>query len=76
MALGMTPEQFTVALARLGWKQSDLCRKAGLDQKTPSRWATGAVPIPGWVAAYLGVLGDLKAMHTKYLDPKGGSAEE
>ena len=72
----MTPEQFTTALADLGWKQSDLCRRAGLDPKTPSRWATGAVPIPGWVSPYLRLLLDLKTMHTKYLDPKGTTGAE
>jgi hypothetical protein len=66
----MTPDQFTQALDRLGWKQADLCRKASLDKKTPSRWATGAVPIPEWVPTYLGLLEDVKALHAKYLDPK------
>ncbi|MGJ7498329.1 hypothetical protein ACSFA8_25145 [Variovorax sp. RT4R15] len=72
----MTAEEFTEALAAVGWKQSDLCRKTGLERNTPSRWATGAVPVPGWVPAYLGVLLELKRMHTKYLDPKDSRASD
>lgn len=72
----MTPEEFTAALSTLDWKQSDFCRKAGCDKKTPSRWATGVVPIPAWVPSYLGVMLDLKRMHSTYLDPKGEKAKE
>ena len=63
----MTPEQFTQALDALGWKQSDFCRKTGADKNTPSRWVNGKTPIPAWVAAYLGAMQDLAALHTKYL---------
>ena len=71
----MTPEQFIEALDRIGWKQSDLCRRAGLDKKTPSRWATGVVTIPAWVPAYLGLLQDVKALHARHLDPRGTPTE-
>lgn len=65
----MTPEEFTAALAALGWKQSDFCRRAGVAKDTPSRWAAGKTPIPAWVPAYLGVLQDLAALHARYLQP-------
>ncbi|SAK98372.1 hypothetical protein AWB75_07192 [Caballeronia catudaia] len=49
----MTPDDFHAALAELGWKQSDFCRMTDTTKNTPSRWATGATPIPGWVPHYL-----------------------
>ena len=58
----MTPEQFEQALESLGWKQSDFCRKAGLDKNTPSRWVTGKTPVPAWVPAYLGAMQDIKRL--------------
>ena len=36
LATNMTPDQFTQAIEALGWKQSDFCRKAGLDKNTPA----------------------------------------
>jgi len=72
----MTPEQFTVALASLGWKQSDFCRKTGVTKQTPSRWANNLSPIPLWVGAYLGAMQDLAALHTKYLATTKDSASE
>ena len=72
----MSPDQFTAALAALGWKQSDFCRKAGVTKQTPSRWANGLTPIPAWVPAYLGLLGELQRLHTAYLvPPKVDTAE-
>jgi hypothetical protein len=66
----MTSAKFDEALAGLRWKQSDFCRKAGVNKNTPSRWSSGIAPIPAWVPAYLGMLHDVKAFHAKYLDPK------
>jgi transcriptional regulator with XRE-family HTH domain len=65
----MTPEQFTAALAALGWKQAEFCRKAGLTDQTPSRWVHGQSPIPKWVGAYLDAMLDLAMLHRKYLAP-------
>lgn len=65
----MNAEQFTQTLDALGWKQSDFCRKAGLDKNTPSRWVTGKTPIPAWVPAYLGLLLELQRLHAAYLVP-------
>lgn len=62
-----TPEQFTAALAALGWKQSDFCRKTGVSKQTPSRWALGQTPIQPWVGAYLGAMLDIKRLHTAYI---------
>lgn len=65
----MTPEQFTEAIAALRWKQSDFCRKTGLDKNTPSRWVNGITPIPVWVSAYLGAMGEIKRLHATYVEP-------
>ena len=59
----MTPEAFTAALAALGWKQSDFCRKSGVTKQTPSRWANGLTPVPAWVPAYLGAMQEIKRLH-------------
>lgn len=63
----MTPEQFESILTALGWKQADFCRKAGLSKQTPSRWVNGLVPIPAWVAAYLGAMLEIKRLHSEYV---------
>jgi len=65
----MTPDEFMAALDGLDWKQSDFCRKAGLDKNTPSRWVNGKTPIPAWVAAYLGAMADIKRLHRVYIEP-------
>lgn len=65
----MTPQEFTAALEKLGWKQSDFCRKTGVSKNTPSRWVHGDTPIQAWVPAYLGVVQDLADLHTKYAAP-------
>jgi len=65
----MTPDEFTQALDALNWKQSDFCRKAGLDKNTPSRWVNGKTPIPGWVPKHLALLLDLQRLHAAYLVP-------
>ena len=72
----MTPDEFTKALAALNWKQSDFCRKTGVTKQTPSRWANALSPIPLWVAAYLGAMQDLAALHTKYLATTKDSASD
>jgi transcriptional regulator with XRE-family HTH domain len=70
----MTPDEFSAALAALHWKQTDFCRKTGLNKSTPSNWMTFKTPIPPWVDAYLGAMLDLAALHRKYLEPHKGSA--
>ena len=63
----MTPDEYSRALAALHWKQSDFCRKTGVNKSTPSNWMTGKTPVPLWVDAYLGAMQDLAALHSKYL---------
>jgi hypothetical protein len=65
----MTPDEMRAALTELGWKQADFWRRAGLDKNTPSRWLSGATPIPEWVGAYLGVMLDVQRLHAKYVQP-------
>ena len=65
----MTHDEFTAALAALGWKQSDFCRKAGVAKDTPSRWASGTTPRRDGVAGCLGRSQELAALHAKYLQP-------
>lgn len=65
----MDADQFTAALHGLGWKQSDFCRKAGVNKSTPSNWVTGKSPIPAWVPAYLGAMADIKRLHRVYIEP-------
>lgn len=64
----MSSDEFTQTLAALGWKQSDFCRKAGLDKNTPSRWVNGKTPIPAWVPAYLGAMLEIKRLHQTYVE--------
>lgn len=64
----METQEFTQALGVLGWKQSDFCRRAGLDKNTPSRWVNGKTPIPAWVGAYLGAMLEIKRLHQVYIE--------
>lgn len=65
----MTPEAFAAALAELGWKQADFCRKTGVAKQTPSRWANGQTPIQPWVPAYLGAMLEIKRLYATYVQP-------
>lgn len=64
---GMTPEELRKALDELGWRQADLCRKAGLHKDTPGRWLSGKTAIPPWVPAYLGAMLEIKRLHAQYV---------
>ena len=63
----MSPEGLRQALETLGWRQADLCRKAGLHKDTPGRWLSGKTPIPAWVPAYLGALQEIQRLHKQYV---------
>ena len=76
MKTAMTPEAFTAAVAAVGWKQSDFCRRAGLTPQTASRWANGVNPIPAWVPAYLGAMGEIQRLHSTYVLPLKPSASD
>lgn len=66
----MTIDEFDAALLELGWRVSDFCRATGLHRNTPSRWRNEpGVEIPEWVPKHLGLLLELKRLHTQYLEP-------
>ena len=65
----MDADQYTATLTELGWKQSDFCRKTGVNKSTPSNWVTRKTPIPAWVPAYLGAMADIKRLHRVYIEP-------
>lgn len=67
MADEMTKEELSGTLAELGWRQADLCRKAGLHKDTPSRWLSGKTPIPPWVSAFLGAMLEIQKLHRTYV---------
>jgi hypothetical protein len=64
---GMSQEELNEALHALGWRQADLCRKAGLHKDTPSRWLSGKTEIPAWVPAYLGAMLEIQRLHKEYV---------
>lgn len=64
----MTPDEFLQALAALGWKQSDFCRRLDLDKNTPSRWTTGRTAIPRWVPEYLRAMLAIRRLHAEFVD--------
>ncbi len=66
----MTDQEFSEALAVLGWKQSDLARRLDLDKNTPSRWANGKTPVPGWAAEYMRAMLALNRLHAEFVDPR------
>ena len=68
-AATMSPYDFTAALAALGWKQADFCRKTGVAKQTPSRWANGQTPIQPLVRAYLGAMLEIQRLHQAYVQP-------
>jgi transcriptional regulator with XRE-family HTH domain len=68
----MTADEFTTALDVLGWKQSDLARRLDLDKNTPSRWANGRTPVPGWAGEYMRAMLALQRLHAEFVQvPRG-----
>jgi len=65
----LSPAEFCDALAAIGWKQTEFARRTGVTQATVNAWANGRAPAPLWATAYLGVMLDLAALHSKYLAP-------
>lgn len=80
----MTAEELKQALQALGWKQSELARRVDVGDSTASHWATGDTPVPGPVAAYLGMALEIDRLHRQYVRPikpakaatEGGAAGE
>lgn len=62
----MDADGLKVALKAIGWKGSDLARKVGVGTSTVSRWMNGD-PIPPWVDAYLGAMGELDRLHRAFV---------
>ncbi len=65
----MTADELKQALKALGWKQSDLARRVEVGDTTVSRWAAGDPPVPGPVAAYLGMALEIDRLHRQYVRP-------
>lgn len=72
----MTPDEFTAALAALGWKQAEFCRRLDVDPHTPSRWVTGKTAIPRWVPEYLRAMQAIARLHADFIGdrPETGPA--
>lgn len=70
----MTPEAFDAALAELGWKGSDFCRRAGLVPNTVWRWRKGHVSIPPWAGEYLRAMLALQRLHAEFVAVGAGGA--
>ena len=49
----MTPTTFTATLSARGLSQARFARLTRTHATTVSRWATGGLPVPGWVEALL-----------------------
>lgn len=49
----MTPATFASTLSDLDLSQVRFARLTGVHVTTVSRWATGGLPIPGWVPSWL-----------------------
>ncbi len=70
----MEIQEFESALAALGWKQADFCRKAGVMRNTTSRWLHGHTPIPDWVPSYLAAMLAIQELYEQFVRPdKAGS---
>ena len=49
----MTPADLATTLSDLHLSQARFARLTGVHVTTVSRWATGGLPIPGWVPSWL-----------------------
>ena len=65
----MTPAEFADALAALNWRQSEFCRRTGIERNTSSRYINGKNPIPDWVPAYLSAMLDIQRLYDRYVAP-------
>ncbi|ACL61773.1 hypothetical protein [Methylobacterium nodulans] len=57
----MTPDRFRECLSLLRWSQRGLAEALECDDRLVRRWATGEVPIPCGLAAWLETLGQVHA---------------
>lgn len=63
----MTGDEMRAALAELGWKQADLCRRIDMGKNTVSAWAAGEPP--AWVGKYLGAMLAIDRLHRAFVRP-------
>jgi transcriptional regulator with XRE-family HTH domain len=49
----VTSPELKQSLKSLGWKQSQLAERLGVDLATVSRWANDHLPVPKYASAYL-----------------------
>jgi hypothetical protein len=63
----MTAEAFEAALAELGWKGADFCRRTGLVANTVWRWRKGIGPVPQWAGEYLRAMLALQRLHAEFV---------
>ena len=49
----MTAAELRARLNELGWTQRHLAKMLGITPRTVNRWATGALEVPVYCAAYL-----------------------
>lgn len=52
----MISNKFKEELKRVGWSQKDLASRLGVSVDVATRWATGKIPVPGYVVEYMRVL--------------------
>lgn len=63
----MTGDEMKTALAELGWKQADLCRRIDKDKNTVSKWAANDPPT--WVSEYLRAMLAIDRLHRQFVRP-------
>lgn len=63
----MTAEAFEAALAELGWKGAEFCRRTGLVANTVWRWRKGTGQVPPWAAEYLRAMLALQRLHAEFV---------
>lgn len=68
-ATTMTGEEFSQALADLGWRQVEFAARTGTSPDTINRWANGRQPIPAWAAAHLRLLLAADQFHRQHVAP-------
>jgi transcriptional regulator with XRE-family HTH domain len=63
----MTAEAFEAALAELGWKGAEFCRRTGLVANTVWRWRKGIGTVPPWAGEYLRAMLALQRLHAEFV---------
>lgn len=58
----MKPDQFSRALATLGWSQAEFARRTGVHKQTVNRWCNGATAIQPLAVAYIELALAVKAL--------------